>query len=236
MVERVIRTLKEQCAHRWCFDSMQHATRAIGVWINVNNHKHPLHAHAMKKPVHTCPVSAKTVQFPLGHSWVPYEFGCKRSVATALDEGIVVGMRSFPGDPYDGDTLRPALEQVKILTEHRPELAVVDRGYRGHGDEANRFLINGTRRVLTPKLIAAPDATEADIGHLKTDGRLSRCTLKGTIGDALLAVLHAWLAWIIAALWAVKEMRNSQYQAVTKSEPSVQGKLVRNHERLCHGR
>ena len=33
MVERVIRTLKEQCVHRKRFDSIQHATRAIGDWI-----------------------------------------------------------------------------------------------------------------------------------------------------------------------------------------------------------
>ncbi|WP_143542951.1 transposase, partial [Cereibacter azotoformans] len=70
-----------------------------------------------------------------GKARVRYEFGCKVSVATTLDEGFVVGMRSFPGTPYDGHTLRPALEQVTILTDQRPDLAVVDRGYRGHGEE-----------------------------------------------------------------------------------------------------
>ena len=34
MVERVIRSLKEQCIHRQRFDSIQHATRAIGDWIS----------------------------------------------------------------------------------------------------------------------------------------------------------------------------------------------------------
>ena len=41
-----------------------------------------------------------------GKARVRYEFGCKVSVATTLDEGFVVGMRSFPGNPYDGHTLR----------------------------------------------------------------------------------------------------------------------------------
>ena len=41
-------------------------------------------------------------------------------------------MRSFAGNPYDGQTLGPALKQVEILTNHRPDLAVVDRGYCGH--------------------------------------------------------------------------------------------------------
>ncbi|MCA3457044.1 MAG: IS5 family transposase, partial [Rhodobacter sp.] len=89
-----------------------------------------------------------------GKARVRYEFGCKVSVTTTLDEGLVVGMRSFPGNPYDGHTLRQALEQVAILTDQRPDLAVIDRGYRGHGIEATRVLISGTRRGLTPKLIA----------------------------------------------------------------------------------
>lgn len=33
MVERVIRTLKEQCAHRHRFETLQHASRVIGDWI-----------------------------------------------------------------------------------------------------------------------------------------------------------------------------------------------------------
>jgi IS5 family transposase len=101
-------------------------------------------------------------------------------------------MRSFPGNPYDGHTLTPALEQVEILTDQRPNLAVVDRGYRGHGALTTRVLISGTRRGLTPKLIAdllRRSAIEAEIGHMKTDGRLSRSPLKGTLGDALFAVL-----------------------------------------------
>ncbi|SDX94722.1 transposase, IS5 family [Roseicitreum antarcticum] len=153
-----------------------------------------------------------------GKARVRYEFGCKVSVATTLDEGFVVGMRSYAGNPYDGHTLGPALEQVEILTNQRPALAVVDRGYRGHGIDATRVLISGTRRGLTPKLIAdlrRRSAIEAEIGHMKTDGRLSRCSLKGTIGDALFAVLCAcghnirkilahlrtWLALIFASVW-----------------------------------
>jgi IS5 family transposase len=127
-----------------------------------------------------------------GKARVRYEFGCKVSIAATLDEGFVVGMRSFPGNPYDGHTLGPALEQVEILTDHRPDLAVVDRGYRGHGEDKTRVLISGTRRGLTPKLIAdlrRRSAIEAEIGHMKTDGRLSRSPLKGSFGDAIFAVL-----------------------------------------------
>ena len=129
-------------------------------------------------------------------------------------------MRALPGNPYDGHTLAEALEQVEILTDRRPRLAVVDRGYRGHGVETTRVLISGTRRGLTPALAAAlrrRSAIEPEIGHMKTDGRLSRCFLKGTLGDAIFAVLcgcghnirkilahlRAWLAQIIAAILAL---------------------------------
>jgi IS5 family transposase len=53
-------------------------------------------------------------------------------------------------------------------------------------------LISGTRRGLTPKLIAdlkRRSAFEAEIGHMKTDGRLSCCPLKSIIGDAPFAGL-----------------------------------------------
>jgi IS5 family transposase len=141
-------------------------------------------------------------------------------------------MRSFAGNPYDGHTLKAALEQVTILTDQRPTLAVADRGYRGHGETQTRVLISGTRRGLTPKLVAdlrRRSAIEAEIGHMKTDGRLSRCPLKGTLGDALFAVLNAcghnirkilahlrtWLAGIIAAILNALYKRDRQYQPVT---------------------
>jgi IS5 family transposase len=167
-----------------------------------------------------------------GKARVRYEFGCKVSVATTLDEGFVVGMRSFPGNPYDGHTLKDALEQVAILTDQRPDLAVVDRDHRGHGEEKTRVLISGTRRGLTPKLLSdlrRRSAIEAEIGHMKTDGRLARCPLKGTIGDALFAILcavghnirkilahlRAWLTWIIAVVLAAKTDPDEQRQVLS---------------------
>jgi transposase, IS5 family len=152
---------------------------------------------------------------------VRYEFGTKVSIATTIDQGFVVGMRALPGNPYDGHTLAEALEQVEILTDQRPELAVVDRGHRGHGVEATRVLISGTRRGLTPKLtsdLRRRCAVEAEIGHMKIEGHLSRCPLKGTFGDTLFAVLcgcghnirkslahlRALCAWIIFAILTAK--------------------------------
>ena len=50
MVERVIRTLKEQCAHRHRFESIQHANRVIGDWISFYNNRRPHQALAMRTP------------------------------------------------------------------------------------------------------------------------------------------------------------------------------------------
>ena len=165
-----------------------------------------------------------------GKARVRYEFGTKVSIATTIDEGFVVGMRALPGNPYDGHTLAEALEQVEILTDRRPSLAVVDRGYRGHGVETTRVLISGTRRGLTPllaRLLKRRSAIEPEIGHMKSDGRLSRCPLKGTFGDAIFAVLcgcghnirkilthiRALLAAILAVLLAAFQIQFQRQHA-----------------------
>jgi len=121
-----------------------------------------------------------------------YEFGTKVSVATTTSGGFVVGMRALPGNPYDGHTLHETLEQVEILTDRRPDMAFVDRGYRGHGVETVKVFISGARRGVTrtiAKLLRRRSAIEPMIGHMKNDGRLTRCPLKGTTGDAIFAVL-----------------------------------------------
>ena len=50
MIERLIRTLKEQCIHRQHFDAVQHATRAIGDWISFDNRRRSHQALEMKVP------------------------------------------------------------------------------------------------------------------------------------------------------------------------------------------
>ncbi|MDG3042440.1 IS5 family transposase [Roseicyclus marinus] len=127
-----------------------------------------------------------------GMARVHYEFGTKVLVTTTHKEGFVVGIRSMPGNPYDGHTLREALEQLEILTDTRPKRAFVDRGYRGHGVQTTAVYIAGSRRGMTPALqrdLRRRSAIEPTIGHMKTDGRLARCALTGTLGDALHAVL-----------------------------------------------
>ncbi|MEM6943356.1 MAG: integrase core domain-containing protein [Pseudomonadota bacterium] len=50
MMDRLIRSLKEQCVHRQRFESLAHASRAIGDWIAFYNHRQPHQALGMKTP------------------------------------------------------------------------------------------------------------------------------------------------------------------------------------------
>ena len=50
MVERLIRTLKEQCTHRYRFESLQHANRVLSDWIQFYNEQRPHQALGMKTP------------------------------------------------------------------------------------------------------------------------------------------------------------------------------------------
>lgn len=186
-----------------------------------------------------------------GKARVRYAFGCKVSVTTTVDEGIAPGMRSFARNPYDGHTLSKTLEQVEILTDQRPELAVVDRGYRGHKESGTRVLISGMRRGLSPKLAAdlsRRSAIEAEIGHMKTDGRLARCPLQGTEGDAIFAALcacghnirkirahlHALIAWILATLICALRPPEPMGSRKAAAQDLVQGELTRRypHQRV----
>lgn len=58
MVERVIRTLKEQCVHRQRFESLQHASRAIADWIQFYNHRRPHQSLKMKTPAEAFALAA----------------------------------------------------------------------------------------------------------------------------------------------------------------------------------
>ena len=71
-----------------------------------------------------------------GKARAPYEFGIKVSIVTtnarAPGGQFVLGAKALPGNPYDGHTLRTAIEDTERLTGCTIERAYVDKGYRGH--------------------------------------------------------------------------------------------------------
>ena len=124
-----------------------------------------------------------------------YEFGVKTGVTSTHGGNWVVGIRTFPGNPYDGHTLTDSLEQTEKLTEKKINDAYVDLGYRGHGHEGhtnvhvvnNRKMKKLTRHVRG--LWKRRAAIEPIIGHLKNDNGMSKNWLKGKDGDMINALL-----------------------------------------------
>lgn len=81
---------------------------------------------------------------------------------------------------------------MSILADHKPSIAIVDKGYQGVTVDGVQILRSGQRRGVTQtmrKMIKRRSAIEPTIGHMKMDGRLARNPLKGALGDALHAVM-----------------------------------------------
>jgi transposase, IS5 family len=131
-----------------------------------------------------------------GKAHKPYEFGVKTGLVTTHGNNWIVGVQTFPGNPYDGHTLSDALLQVKRVTGVEPEHAYADKGYRGHGYEgATQVHVSGQRHGSISRAERRRRrrraAIEPIIGHTKHDHRMIRCFLKGAAGDAINAILAA---------------------------------------------
>lgn len=146
-----------------------------------------------------------------GKARKPFEFGVKVSLAVTLKGGLVVGARSFPGNPYDGHTLAAQVEQSNLLLQDlgaKVKTAVTDLGYRGvEADNAGLHIVHrGKAKTLSPVergWLKRRQAIEPVIGHLKADHGMQRCWLKGSTGDALHAVLCAAgfnIRWLLRAI------------------------------------
>ena len=122
-----------------------------------------------------------------------YEFGCKVSLVTTSKKCWVVGIDALHGNPYDGHTLKTAIDGMEAITGVRPEQAFVDKGYRGtiHHPEDVQVFLSG-RRGLKRSLklwLRRRSAIEPVIGHLKHDYRMDRNYLLGKDGDRINAIL-----------------------------------------------
>lgn len=129
-----------------------------------------------------------------------YEYGSKASIVVTKNSGIIVGAVNFSKNHYDGHTLPEALKQTKELVGKRPDVAICDRGYKG-----NKF-IDGTQIVIPKnpgKKVSAYERQKARkrfrrragiepiIGHLKSDFKLMRNYLRGSLGDSINLMLAA---------------------------------------------
>jgi len=146
-----------------------------------------------------------------GKARQPYEFGVKVSLAVTHQHGLMVGARSFPGNPYDGHTLAAQIEQTTNLLQDigiKPTTAIVDLGYRGVDKDVApvEVIHRGKFKSLSPKQrswLKRRQAIEPLIGHTNADHRMERCWLKGEKGDAVHAVLCAAgfnIRWLLRAI------------------------------------
>jgi IS5 family transposase len=153
-----------------------------------------------------------------GKDHTPYEYGAKATIVSTAKRGILLAAVSHPENKHDSHCLEEVLEATGQVRKKAPVRAICDRGYRGKkqvGDTA--IILPGTplkrdtryQRDMKRKRCRRRAAIEPLIGHLKSDFRLSRNFLKGSLGDSinLLMAACAWnlRKWVIAFFWTLKK-------------------------------
>ena len=182
-------------------DLMMWLERAERIRTQQRNDKNKL--YALHAPEVECLAKGKARK--------PYEFGVKSAVVVSHKHGLMLGARTFPGNPYDGHILNAALEQAtNLLQDHSVKLKqiVVDLGFRGvDADNPGVQIIHrGRFKSMTSqqrRWLRRRQAVEPAIGHLKSDNRMDRCWLQGALGDALHALSCAAgynIRWLLRAL------------------------------------
>jgi IS5 family transposase len=129
-----------------------------------------------------------------------YEFGAKASVAVTKNSGIIVGAVSHPKNIHDSKTLIDVISQSSELRGQCPAVAICDRGYRGKSKVGEtRILIpkpsgkkaTAYQRQKARKRFRRRAGIEPIIGHLKSDYRMMRNYLKGSVGDSINLMMAA---------------------------------------------
>ena len=147
-----------------------------------------------------------------GKAHKKYEFGCKASLVTTHKSCWVVGAQAVHGNPFDGHTLKDQIEQVKRLTQLKPEKAFVDNGYRGkkHHPQGMETIVCGkkTKNRVLRKQMKRRSSIEPIIGHVKSDNRMNRNYLKGIEGDKINVLLAASGKNILKMLNILKQQAN----------------------------
>lgn len=158
-----------------------------------------------------------------GKDHKPYEYGAKASVVSTAKEGIILAAVHHEAPIHDSHTLPEVLNRAMAVRERPIKTAVCDRGYRGKRQIGETKIIlpgaplkrdNRYQRDKKRKRCRRRAAIEPLIGHLKSDHRLGRCYLKGSIGDAinLLMAACAWnlKKWLAIIFWLLKKPVLSQ--------------------------
>jgi transposase, IS5 family len=177
---------------------LERATRLVKQQVNDKNKLYALHA-----PEVECISKGKAKN--------RYEFGVKSSLAITHQKGLIVGAKTFPGNPYDGHSLAEQIEQTNIvLMDQNVTVKTVyaDLGYRGVDESVDNTTLIHRGKINSldkkqKKNLKRRQAIEPVIGHLKADHGMRRCWLKGEIGDALHSISCALgfnIRWLMRAI------------------------------------
>lgn len=133
-----------------------------------------------------------------GKAGKKYEFGSKVSLASLPGSGIIVGVKTYQGNPHDSTTLASTMEQVKAVTGKTFKRVLLDKGYRGAKLGQSSELVLPGKKGMNKQSYAyvkykgccrRRPAIEARIRHLKYSHKLERNYLKGSVGDVVNALL-----------------------------------------------
>ena len=139
-----------------------------------------------------------------------YEYGNKVGLITGGKKGrkIILAIRAFVENPYDGHTIEPLLNQMEDNKIHMPKELAYDRGGKGKTEiKGVKIIIPSPpkkkdtqyQKQTKRKKCKARAAIEPVIGHLKTDYRMQQNYLLGEKGIQINALMAA-TAWNLKKL------------------------------------
>jgi len=181
---RVIRDIRRKCSEPGGKLAVM-LERAQRIFVQNRNDKNKL--YSMQAPEVECIAKGKVHK--------KYEFGCKVSLVSTSESSWIVGVQAVHGNPYDGHTLKAALDQIETITGWRPEHAYCNKGYKGAPSVLKTteiHLANKKKKSMKAsdwKWYRRRSGIEPIIGHTKSDHRMGRNYLKGEEGDKINAIL-----------------------------------------------
>ena len=126
--------------------------------------------------------SSDYVRISKGKARNPCEFGVKVSLVVTHKQGLMVGARSFPGNPCAAHVLSAQLEQTSNLLQdlgRSPKQGTVDLGCRGveAHNQGVQIIHRGKYNSVTDhekRMLKRRRAIEPLIGHTKSDHWMRR--------------------------------------------------------------
>jgi IS5 family transposase len=174
-----------------------------------------------------------------------WEYGNKVSFAIGVKHKIILGVSSFVGAPFDGDTISGTLEMMgRCFDGYQPDLVIGDLGYRGRPEvlgtkvvtpqDIRKMPVSCEREALLAKLTSR-SAIEPIIGHAKSDYGMARNLLSGVRGDQINAIsaaagfnLKKFLNNCEAKTIVTAVSRNRKAKSKTRQVPFVKPRIPKS--------